>query len=92
MLLSRSTIPVCMRFVLYLFVFFFLKKNKIIISFGRSFFQGDDKGEDGKGKKKVPVRVTELPIEARAGGLAQHELESAIEKEVMSRPRSTRLP
>ncbi|KAK0166618.1 hypothetical protein PV327_004110 [Microctonus hyperodae] len=42
--------------------------------------EGDDKGDD-KGKKKIPVRLVELPIEIHAGGLAQHELDAAIEKE-----------
>ncbi|KAK0177021.1 hypothetical protein PV328_001112 [Microctonus aethiopoides] len=47
----------------------------------RSWFSsGDDKGDD-KGKKKIPVRLVELPIEIHAGGLAQHELDAAIEKE-----------
>lgn len=45
-------------------------------------FQGDDKGEDAKGKKKVPVRTIELPIEANVNGLSQRELDVALEKEV----------
>ncbi|XP_044002348.1 heat shock 70 kDa protein 4 isoform X2 [Aphidius gifuensis] len=42
---------------------------------------GDDKNEEGKNKKKVPVRQVDLPVEANAGGLAQHELDAAIERE-----------
>lgn len=46
-------------------------------------FQGEDKGEDGKGKKKVPVRTIELPIEANVNGLSQRKLDAALEKEVL---------
>ncbi|XP_053598001.1 97 kDa heat shock protein [Microplitis demolitor] len=42
--------------------------------------EGDDKGED-KGKKKLPVRSIDLPIEIHAGGLSQNELDTAMEKE-----------
>ncbi|XP_047360287.1 97 kDa heat shock protein isoform X1 [Vespa velutina] len=45
------------------------------------FSSGDDKGEDAKGKKKVPVRTVELPIEANVNGLSQRELDAALEKE-----------
>lgn len=43
--------------------------------------EGDDKNEEGKNKKKTPVRQIDLPVEANAGGLAQHELDAAIERE-----------
>ncbi|XP_043678415.1 97 kDa heat shock protein isoform X2 [Vespula pensylvanica] len=43
--------------------------------------EGEDKGEDGKGKKKVPVRTIELPIEANVNGLSQRKLDAALEKE-----------
>ncbi|XP_043288353.1 heat shock protein 105 kDa isoform X2 [Venturia canescens] len=43
--------------------------------------EGDDKADDSKGKKKVPLRMVDLPVEARAGGLAQRDLDTAIEKE-----------
>ncbi|XP_043678414.1 97 kDa heat shock protein isoform X1 [Vespula pensylvanica] len=45
------------------------------------FSSGEDKGEDGKGKKKVPVRTIELPIEANVNGLSQRKLDAALEKE-----------
>ncbi|KAG7206377.1 hypothetical protein KM043_003742 [Ampulex compressa] len=43
--------------------------------------EGDDKAEDGKGKKKVPVRTIELPIETHSYGLSQRDLDAALEKE-----------
>lgn len=43
--------------------------------------EGDDKSEDGKGKKKVPVRTVDLPIEVRGFGLPQRDLDAALEKE-----------
>ncbi|KAI4493155.1 hypothetical protein M0802_009572 [Mischocyttarus mexicanus] len=45
------------------------------------FRSGEDKGEDAKGKKKVPVRTIELPVEANINGLSQRELDIALEKE-----------
>ncbi|XP_011304595.1 97 kDa heat shock protein isoform X2 [Fopius arisanus] len=42
--------------------------------------EGDDK-EDGKGKKKTPVRLIDLPIEVLTSNLPQHELDIAQEKE-----------
>ncbi|XP_076619211.1 heat shock protein 70Cb isoform X1 [Colletes latitarsis] len=48
----------------------------------RSWFSsGDDKGEDGKGKKKIPIRTITLPVEAYSCGLSQRDLDNAIEKE-----------
>ncbi|KAL2714577.1 97 kDa heat shock protein isoform X1 [Vespula squamosa] len=44
------------------------------------FSSGEDK-EDGKGKKKIPVRTIELPIEANVNGLSQRKLDAALEKE-----------
>lgn len=46
------------------------------------FFQGDDKAEEGKGKKKVPVRTVELPVEVHGFGSSQRDLDMAMEKEV----------
>ena len=46
----------------------------------RTVFQGDEKGEDGKGK--VKVRHIDLPIEMRGHGLSQKDLDNALEKEV----------
>ncbi|XP_076619212.1 heat shock protein 70Cb isoform X2 [Colletes latitarsis] len=43
--------------------------------------EGDDKGEDGKGKKKIPIRTITLPVEAYSCGLSQRDLDNAIEKE-----------
>lgn len=43
--------------------------------------EGDDKGEDGKGKKKVPVRTVELPVESHVCGFSQRDLDLALEKE-----------
>lgn len=42
--------------------------------------EGDDK-DDGKGKKKNPVRLVDLPIEVSTYNLPQHELDIALEKE-----------
>ncbi|XP_051171051.1 97 kDa heat shock protein isoform X2 [Leptopilina boulardi] len=42
--------------------------------------EGDEK-EDGKNRKKVPVRTIELPIELHNGGLSQKEIDAATEKE-----------
>ncbi|XP_012234476.1 97 kDa heat shock protein isoform X2 [Linepithema humile] len=42
--------------------------------------EGDDKGDD-KGKKKIPIRTVELPIEASVCGLSQQDLDNAVEKE-----------
>ncbi|XP_032675672.1 heat shock protein 105 kDa isoform X2 [Odontomachus brunneus] len=42
--------------------------------------EGDDKGEE-KGKKKIPVRTVELPIEANVCGLSLRDLDAAMEKE-----------
>ncbi|XP_011256245.1 heat shock 70 kDa protein 4L isoform X2 [Camponotus floridanus] len=42
--------------------------------------EGDDKGDD-KGKKKVPIRTIDLPIEANVCGLSTRDLDAAIEKE-----------
>ncbi|XP_032675671.1 heat shock 70 kDa protein 4 isoform X1 [Odontomachus brunneus] len=44
------------------------------------FSSGDDKGEE-KGKKKIPVRTVELPIEANVCGLSLRDLDAAMEKE-----------
>ncbi|XP_053973467.1 97 kDa heat shock protein isoform X2 [Hylaeus anthracinus] len=41
----------------------------------------DDKGEEGKGKKKIPVRTIELPVESYGCGLSQRDLNAALEKE-----------
>ncbi|XP_012261434.2 heat shock 70 kDa protein 4 isoform X2 [Athalia rosae] len=44
--------------------------------------EGDDKNEDGKGKKKgVSVRTVDLPVESTTNGLSQRDLDAAIEKE-----------
>lgn len=42
--------------------------------------EGDDKGDD-KGKKKVPIRTVDLPIEANVCGLSPRDLDAAVEKE-----------
>lgn len=42
--------------------------------------EGDDKGDD-KGKKKVPIRTVDLPIEANICGLSPRDLDAAVEKE-----------
>ncbi|KAL6422244.1 hypothetical protein ACFW04_010921 [Cataglyphis niger] len=42
--------------------------------------EGDDKGDD-KGKKKIPIRTIDLPIEANVCGLSPRELDAAVEKE-----------
>nr|XP_034171697.1 97 kDa heat shock protein isoform X1 [Osmia lignaria]XP_034171698.1 97 kDa heat shock protein isoform X1 [Osmia lignaria] len=44
------------------------------------FSSGDDKDEN-KGKKKVPVRNVELPVEVHGFGLSQRDLDAALEKE-----------
>ncbi|XP_017796871.1 PREDICTED: 97 kDa heat shock protein isoform X2 [Habropoda laboriosa] len=43
--------------------------------------EGDDKSDENKGKKKVPVRTVELPVEVRGSGLSQRDLDAALEKE-----------
>ncbi|XP_070169671.1 heat shock 70 kDa protein 4L isoform X2 [Polyergus mexicanus] len=42
--------------------------------------EGDDKGDD-KGKKKIPIRTIDLPIEANVCGLSLRDLDAAVEKE-----------
>ncbi|XP_043476010.1 97 kDa heat shock protein isoform X2 [Leptopilina heterotoma] len=42
--------------------------------------EGDEK-EDGKNKKKIPVRTIELPIDVHNNGLTQKEIDAATEKE-----------
>ncbi|XP_020293342.1 97 kDa heat shock protein isoform X2 [Pseudomyrmex gracilis] len=42
--------------------------------------EGDDKGDD-KGKKKIPIRTIDLPIEANVCGLSARDLDAAVEKE-----------
>ncbi|XP_012138186.1 heat shock protein 70Cb isoform X2 [Megachile rotundata] len=42
--------------------------------------EGDDKDEN-KGKKKIPVRNIELPVEMHGFGLNQRDLDAALEKE-----------
>ncbi|CAL1673105.1 unnamed protein product [Lasius platythorax] len=42
--------------------------------------EGDDKGDD-KGKKKIPIRTVDLPIEANVCGLSLRDLDAAVEKE-----------
>lgn len=57
-------------------------ENILVNIFDKLFlFQGDDKGEE-KGKKKVPVRTVDLPIEANVCGLSLRDLDAAMEKEV----------
>lgn len=43
--------------------------------------EGDDKGEDGKSKKKIPIRTVDLPWETHGFGLSQQDLDSAQDKE-----------
>ncbi|XP_031834751.1 heat shock protein 70Cb isoform X2 [Nomia melanderi] len=43
--------------------------------------EGDDKGEENKGKKKIPIRTIDLPWETHGFGLSQQDLENAQEKE-----------
>ncbi|CAL7936427.1 unnamed protein product [Xylocopa violacea] len=45
------------------------------------FSSGDDKNDESKGKKKVPVRTIDLPVEIRGYGLSQRDLDAALEKE-----------
>ncbi|CAK9803699.1 97 kDa heat shock protein [Anthophora quadrimaculata] len=45
--------------------------------------EGDDKSDENKAKKKVPVRTVDLPVEVRGSGLAQRDLDTALEKECM---------
>ncbi|OAD58715.1 Heat shock 70 kDa protein 4L, partial [Eufriesea mexicana] len=44
---------------------------------------GDDKNDESKGKKKVPVRTIDLPLEMREYGFSQRELDIAMEKEAI---------
>lgn len=57
-------------------------KETQMISLVGFVFQGDEKGEDGKGK--VKVRHIDLPIEIRGHGLSQKDLDNALEKEVIN--------
>lgn len=43
--------------------------------------EGDDKGEEGKSKKKVPIRTIDLPWETHGYGMTQQELDAAQDKE-----------
>lgn len=43
--------------------------------------EGDDKGEDGKSKKKIPIRTIDLPWETHGFGFSQQDLDSAQDKE-----------
>ncbi|XP_078047871.1 heat shock protein 70Cb isoform X2 [Augochlora pura] len=43
--------------------------------------EGDDKGEDGKTKKKIPIRTVDLPWETHGYGLSQQDLDAAHDKE-----------
>ncbi|XP_076375782.1 heat shock protein 70Cb isoform X2 [Megalopta genalis] len=43
--------------------------------------EGDDKGEDSKSKKKIPIRTVDLPWETHGFGLSQQDLDSAQDKE-----------
>ncbi|XP_015429034.1 PREDICTED: 97 kDa heat shock protein isoform X2 [Dufourea novaeangliae] len=43
--------------------------------------EGDDKGEDNKRKKKVPVCTVDLPVEVHGFGLSQRDLDAAQQKE-----------
>ncbi|XP_017754764.1 PREDICTED: 97 kDa heat shock protein isoform X2 [Eufriesea mexicana] len=45
--------------------------------------EGDDKNDESKGKKKVPVRTIDLPLEMREYGFSQRELDIAMEKEAI---------
>ncbi|XP_043803060.1 heat shock 70 kDa protein 4 isoform X1 [Apis laboriosa] len=41
----------------------------------------DDKNDENKGKKKVPIRTIDLPVEMREYGLSQRDFDAAVEKE-----------
>ncbi|XP_012287319.1 97 kDa heat shock protein isoform X2 [Orussus abietinus] len=43
--------------------------------------EGDEKGDDGKGKKKVSIHMVDLPVEAQVYGLSHRDLENAMERE-----------
>lgn len=43
--------------------------------------EAEEKGEESNGKKKVPVRTVDLPVEAHVWGLSQHDLDAALVKE-----------
>ncbi|CAD1476099.1 unnamed protein product [Heterotrigona itama] len=42
---------------------------------------GDDKNDESKNKKKVPIRTIDLPVDMRECGLSQRDLDAALEKE-----------
>ncbi|XP_033195781.1 heat shock protein 70Cb isoform X1 [Bombus vancouverensis nearcticus] len=42
---------------------------------------GDDKNDESKGKKKVPIRTIDLPVDMCEYGLSQRDLDAALEKE-----------
>lgn len=43
--------------------------------------ESDDKNDENKGKKKVPIRTIDLPVEMREYGLSQRDFDAAVEKE-----------
>lgn len=46
------------------------------------FLKGDDKNDESKGKKKIPIRTIDLPVDMCEYGLSQRDLDTALEKEV----------